>query len=255
MSPTDIWMLSNSGVKPQSGWQLSAGYYRQSDNGEYELSAEAYYKGMMDYLTYRSAAILVMNDELHKDVVGTQGRAWGLELQLRKLYGRLNGWINYTYSRTQLRQRKGGAQQPINGGRWFAADYDCPHNVKLVCNYKMTRRYSTSLNADYSTGRPYTAPVGIMPSETTGHYTVPLYSDRNALRMPDYFRVDWSFNVEPRHRLTALTHRWLTIGVYNLLGRRNAYSIFFEGSYSTITAYKLSVFGAPIPYINYNIRF
>ncbi|MBQ0058319.1 MAG: TonB-dependent receptor plug domain-containing protein, partial [Bacteroidales bacterium] len=255
MSPTDTWMLSNSAIKPQSGWQASAGYYLQFANGIYEFSAETYFKGMNNYLTYRGAAILVMNENLHKDVIGTKGRAYGIELQIRKLYGRLNGWLNYTYSRTELRQEGNGGQQPINGGRWFAADYDCPHNLKLVCNYKFTRRYSTSLNADYSTGRPFTAPIGIMPSESTGQYSVPIYSERNKLRMPDYFRMDWSFNIEPSHHLTALTHSWLTIGIYNVLGRRNAYSIYFEGNKYNIKGYKLSIFGAPIPYINYNIKF
>ena len=129
---------------------------------------------MKDYLTYRNAAILVMNDHLYEDVVGTSGRAYGIELQIRKFYGKLNGWLNYTYSRTELKQKNAMGQTPINQGRWFAADYDSPHNLKLVCNYKFTRRYSTSLNAEYSTGRPYTAPIGIMPSETTGDYSVPV---------------------------------------------------------------------------------
>lgn len=255
MSPTDIWMLSNDKVKPQSGWQATTGYYLQFGKGSYEFSAEAYYKGMKDYLTYRNAAILVMNDHLYEDVVGTSGRAYGIELQIRKFYGKLNGWLNYTYSRTELKQKNAMGQTPINQGRWFAADYDSPHNLKLVCNYKFTRRYSTSLNAEYSTGRPYTAPIGIMPSETTGDYSVPVYSDRNKLRMPDYFRLDWSFNIEPSHHLTASTHSWFTIGVYNLLGRRNAYSIYFESDRNNVRGYKLSVFGAPIPYINYNIKF
>lgn len=255
MSPTDTWILSNADIRPQRGWQLSAGYYWQPNKGDYELSAEAYYKGMNHYLTYRGAAILVMNDELEREVVGTEGRAYGLELQLRKLYGRLNGWLSYTYSHTQLRQRPDGQQSPINHGHWFWADYDSPHDVKLVCNFKFTRRYSTSLNVDYSTGRPFTAPIAIMPSETTGRYTVPVYSERNACRMPDYCRADWSFNIEPSHHLTNRTHSWLTIGVYNLLGRRNAYSIYFEGEQTWVRGYKMSIFGAPIPYVNYNIKF
>lgn len=254
MSPTDTWVLSNSKIKPQSGWQLSAGYYLQSDNKVYELSAEAYYKGMNNYQTYRNAAILVMNDELERDVVGTRGRAYGLELQLRKLYGRLNGWLSYTYSRTQLRQTHSDYQVPINDGRWFAADYDAPHDVKLVGNFKFTRRYSTSLNVDYSTGRPFTAPVAQMPTED-GYDVIPIYSDRNTMRMPDYFRVDWSFNIEPSHHLTALTHSWFTIGVYNVLGRRNAYSVYFETEGNEIKGHQLSIFGAPIPYVNYNVRF
>lgn len=254
MSPTDSWLLSNSEIKPQNGWQLSGGYYWRSDDMLYEASAETYYKGMDNYLTYRSAAQLIMNSELHKDVIGVEGRAYGLELQLRKLTGRFNGWISYTYSRTQLRQKDGNMETAINRGEWFSADYDVPHSLKVASNFKFTRRYSMSLNADYSTGRPFTGPIGQFYSTSLKSF-VPIYSDRNASRMPDYFRLDWSFNVEPSHHITAKTHRWFTMGVYNLLGRKNAYSIYYESERDHIQGYKLSIFGAPIPYINYNIKF
>ncbi len=254
MSPTDTWALTNSLIKPQQGWQVSAGYYWQSADKVYELSAETYYKGMDNYLTYRSAAQLVMNEALWQDVVGTQGRAYGVELQIRKLHGKLNGWLSYAYARTQLRQRAEKGMLAINDGAWFAADYDSPHQVKLVSNYKMTRRYSFSLNADYSTGRPFTAPTGIFYSEQTDSY-MPIYSERNGCRMPYYLRLDGSFNIEPSHHLTSLTHSWLTFGVYNMLGRKNAYSIYYKSTGSKVQGYKLSIFGAPIPYISYNIKF
>ena len=254
MSPTDTWALSNSQIKPQSGWQLSAGYYWQSPDKVYEASAETYYKGLDNYLTYRSAAQLVMNETLWKDVVGTQGHAYGIELQLRKLYGKLNGWVSYTYARTQLRQKAADGKLAINGGEWFPADYDSPHQFKLVGNYKITRRYSCSLNADYSSGRPFTAPVGKFYNDRTGGF-VPIYSDRNGCRMPYYLRLDGSFNIEPSHHLTNLTHSWLTVGVYNMLGRKNAYSIYYKTEGREVQGYKLSIFGAPIPYVTYNIKF
>ncbi len=254
MSPTDTWMLSNAKVKPQRGWQASAGYFWQSPSRDYELSAEVYYRGMDNYLTYRSGAQLVMNAHLEKDVVGMQGKAYGLELQLSKSAGKLNGWISYTYSRASLRQTKQNGAVLINNGAWYPAEYDSPHIIKLVGNYKFTRRYSTSVNIDYSTGRPYTAPVAQYYDHKLD-IIVPQYSARNRIRMPDYFRVDWSFNIEPSHHLTNQTRSWLTIGVYNLLGRKNAYSIYFRYDQKQIQGYKLSIFGAPIPYISYNIVF
>lgn len=254
MSPTDTWMLSNSMVKPQQGWQASLGYFWQSPSRDYELSAELYYKGMEDYLTYRSAAQLVMNPHLEQEVVGTQGKAYGLELQLTKPAGKLSGWISYTYSRAKLRQTKSDDSMLINDGAWFPVEYDSPHIFKLVGNYKFTRRYSMSLNADYSTGHPYTAPVA-QYYDHLQQIVVPQYSDRNQCRMLDYCRVDWSFNIEPSHHLTNLTRSWLTFGVYNLLGRKNAYSIYFKYDQKKIQGYKLSIFGAPIPYVSYNIKF
>lgn len=255
MSPTDTWTLSNANIKPQDGFQIAAGYYYQTPGHQYELSLEAYYKQMDNYLTYRSAGQLLMNENLENDVIGTQGKAYGVELQLRKPFGKLNGWVSYSYSRTLLRQREQvEGSTMINGGEWFAADHDRPHEIKLVGNYKFTQRYSFSFNADYSTGRPITIPAGQYYSFEQ-HRLMPFYTDRNGYRLPDYFRVDASFNIEPSHHLTNLTHHWLSVGVYNLLGRRNAYSIYYEVVGSQIQGYKLSIFGTPIPFVSYNVKF
>ncbi len=255
MSPTDTWTLSSSFIKPQDGFQIAAGYYYQTENHKYEVSVEAYYKQMNNYLTYRSAGQLVMNPNLEEDVLATRGRAYGIELQLRKPIGNLNGWISYSYSRTQLKQQDvANAQSVINGGDWFSAEYDRPHELKFVGNYKFTHRYSLSLNADYSTGRPTTIPVG-QYFDSQQNRLIPFYSDRNSYRLPDYFRMDASFNIEPSHHLTLLTHSWFSIGVYNLLGRRNAYSVYYQAHQGGIQGYKLSIFGAPIPFVSYNIKF
>lgn len=255
MSPTDTWTLSSSKIKPQTGFQVAGGYYFQTDNRKYEVTVEAYYKQMSNYLTYRSAGQLVMNPNLEEDVIATRGRAYGIELQLRKPLGKLNGWISYSYSRTKLQQQDlTGKKGIINDGNWFNAEYDRPHELKLVGNYKFTERYSLSMNADYSTGRPTTIPVGQFFDQQQNRL-IPFYSDRNGHRLPDYFRVDASFNIEPSHHLTLLTHSWFSIGVYNVFGRRNAYSVYYQAQKGGIQGYKLSIFGAPIPFVSYNIKF
>jgi outer membrane receptor protein involved in Fe transport len=254
MSPTDTWTLSNSKIKPQDGWQVAAGYYYQTHNAEYEINVEAYYKQMNNYLTYRSAGKLLMNPDLENDVVGVHGRAYGVELQLKKDVGMLTGWVSYSYSRTELQQDNAPSALAINGGEWFPAEYDRPHELKFVGNYKFTHRYSLSMNLDYSTGRATTIPAGQYYNYQQG-YLLPFYTKRNDYRMPDYFRVDASFNIEPSHHLTALTHSWFSIGCYNVLARKNAYSIYYLAQYGSIQGYKLSIFGAPIPFVSYNIKF
>lgn len=254
MSPTDTWTLSNSKIKPQDGWQVAAGYYYQTHNAEYELNVEAYYKQMNNYLTYRSAGQLLMNPDLENDVLGVRGRAYGVELQLKKDVGMLTGWVSYSYSRTELQQDDAPSTLAINGGKWFPAEYDRPHELKFVGNYKFTHRYSLSMNLDYSTGRPTTIPAGQYYNYQQGRL-LPFYTERNGYRMPDYFRVDASFNIEPSHHLTALTHSWISFGCYNVLARKNAYSIYYLAQYGSIQGYKLSIFGAPIPFVSYNIKF
>jgi outer membrane receptor protein involved in Fe transport len=83
------------------------------------------------------------------------------------------------------------------------------------------------------------------------------YSERNAYRIPDYFRTDVAFNIDPGHYLKAAFHTTITLGVYNVTGRKNPYSVFFKANsfYGETKGYLLSVFATQIPYINLNILF
>ncbi len=254
MSPTDIWKLSDRNIKPQNGWQLAMGLYAQTDNHQYEFALEGYYKHMNDYLNYRNSAILLMNHHLETDVISTKGRAAGVELQAKKPQGRLNGWISYCYSRTFLRHDDPRVALPVNGGDWFPTEYDRPHEVKAVLNYKFTERYSFSSNFDYSTGRPTTIPAGQYYDHSTGSMQ-PFYTNRNSFRLPDYMRWDLAFNIEPTHKVTAWLHTSFSIGVYNVTARKNAYSIYYVVEKGQIQGYKLSVFGTAIPYVAFNFRF
>jgi len=254
MSPTDTWKLSDTNIKPQNGWQLAAGAYYNTPGQALELSVEGYYKKLNDYLDYRSSAKLVMNHHLETDVINTEGYAYGVEFQVKKPSGKLNGWASYTYSRTFLRQNDPCIARPVNNGEWYPTEYDKPHDFKLVGNYKFTRRYSLSFNMDYSTGRPTTIPAGQYYDQGLKTMQV-YYTDRNSYRVPDYFRLDLAFNVEPSHHLTLLTHSSISFGIYNLTGRKNVYSIYYVSEKGKIQGYKMSIFGAPIPFVTYNIKF
>ncbi|MDR2912919.1 MAG: TonB-dependent receptor [Alistipes sp.] len=252
MSPTDTWKLSDGNIAPQRGVQYAAGLYKDFRDKFVELSLEVYYKTIDDYLDYRAGARLMMNPHLETDVVGTRGRAYGAELMVRRTEGKLNGWASYTYSRTELRQEDPRIALPVNGGSWYPADFDKPHELKIVGNYRFTHRLSVSFNADYATGRPITLPIAKY-NYAGGEYLY--YSERNTYRVPDYFRLDLSFNIEPSHHLTLLTHSMITFGVYNVTGRNNAHSVYFKQENGRIDGYKLSIFGVPIPYASYNIKF
>ena len=252
VSPTDSWRLTGDKIRPQSGWQAAAGFYRTEMEGTLDLSLEAYYKQVKHYIDYKSGAVLVMNENLADELVETENRAYGVELMAKKSLGKLNGWVSYTYSRSRLREMEDRGIETINGGRWYNAAYDKPHDVKVVANYKFTHRYSLSANLDYATGRPVTIPVG--------RYTYDggvrlVYSERNGYRIPDYFRLDLALIVEPGHYLKKLTHMSLTFGCYNVTGRKNPYSIFYTSDGYTVSGHMLSVFATQIPYVNFNLKF
>ena len=254
MSPTDTWKLSDTNIRPQKGWQVATGLFYNAPKRIWLASLETYYKRMTDYLDYRGGAKLLMNPHIETDVINTDGYAYGVELSLKKETGKLNGWVNYTYSRTFLRQNNELISNPINKGNWYPTDYDKPHDFKLTGNYKFTQRYSASLNVDYSTGRPTTIPAGKYYNQSLNSMQI-FYTDRNTYRIPDYFRVDLSFNIEAVHKLTLLTYSYVSFGVYNLTGRSNAYSIYYVPENGNIKGYKLSIFGTQIPFLTYNIRF
>ncbi len=254
VSPTDTWKLSDPNIKPQKGWQVAAGIYHETKNKKYELSAEVYYKHIDDYLNYRNSAVLLMNPHLETDVISTKGKAYGVELQVKKPVGKVNGWVSYTFSRSLLRQDDKGVKKPLNDGDWYPSEYDRPHEVKAVLNFKFTERYSFSSNFNYATGRPTTLPTGKYYNSYYQKF-MPYYSDRNTYRIPDYMRLDLAFNIEPTHKLTSFLHTSFSIGVYNALARRNAYNIYYTNEGDNIKGYRLSVFGTAIPYVSLNIKF
>ena len=252
MAPTDIWKLSDPNIKPQYGDQYSLGAYRNFKNNTIETSLEVYYRDINDYLDYKSGAVLIMNHHIETDVLETKGKAYGVELLIKKLTGKLNGWFSYTWSRTLLRQNNPNEGEIINNGQWYPADYDKPNDVTMVGNYRITHRVSFSLNATYSTGRPITLPIGIYSYAGSLR---PLYSDRNAYRIPYYFRTDWSMNIDGNHKIHQKLHSSWTFGVYNLTGRHNPYSVYYVAENGVVNGYKLSIFGSAIPFVNFNIRF
>ena len=248
VSPIDTWQLSTDRIRPQTGWQAAAGLYWTVANGTVDLTLEAYYKRTAHQLDYKSGATTLMNPHLADDLVETYGKAYGIEFMANKTSGKLTGWLSYSYSRSLLREMADRGVDTINGGDWYNAPHDKPHEVKLVSNYKFTHRFSLSANLDYSTGRPVTLPIG---TYRYGGDDRLAYSQRNTYRIPDYFRLDLAFNIDPGHYLRQFSHMSWTIGVYNVTARKNAYSVFFDGQ----EGYLLSVFACPIPYVNLNLKF
>ena len=144
------------------------------------------------------------------------------------------------------------SSETVNQGKWYPSSYDKPHAVNFISNYKFSRRFNFSLNMTYSTGRPITLPLA---KYDLGGNPRLYYSERNAFRIPDYFRVDASINLEGNHKVRKLAHSSWTLAVYNLTGRENAYSVYFTSKDNKISGYKMSIFGRPIPTITYNFKF
>ncbi|MBN7813830.1 TonB-dependent receptor [Algoriphagus pacificus] len=252
ISPTDSWKLSDSFIKPQIGGQGSVGYYQNFARNTLEFSTEVYYRYMNNLLDYRSGAKIVLNEDIEQDVLNSKGKAYGVELLLKKNTGLLKGSISYTYSRSLMKTSDEPSVEKINKGEYYSSNFDQPHHLVFVANYELSRRINTSLNLNYSTGRPITLPISKF--DYAGSERV-YFSERNAYRIPDYFRMDFSVNLEGNHKVNKPAHASWSFGVYNLLGRSNPYSVYYVPENGKLRGYQLSIFAKPIPFITYNFKF
>jgi len=251
-SPTDTWKLSDLNIKPQKANQFTLGLFKNVDNDTFEFSLEGYYKKSEDILDYKTGATLFLNEAIETEVLQGEGKAYGVEFLMKKNDGNLSGWVGYSYSKSLLKLDSEFNSERVNNGDYFPSNFDKPHEVSLVANYKLTKRYSFSTNLSYQTGRPITYPIGKF--NFNGVERV-VFSNRNEFRVPDYFRVDLGFNIEGNHKIKKFAHSFWNISVYNILGRNNPYSVFFVTEDKEIKAYKSSIFSIPIPTITYNFKF
>lgn len=252
ISPTDTWKLCDYYLKPQIGDQVAAGFYKVLFNNRYEVSAEVYYKVIRNMVDYKGGTNLIMNDNIEKDVINVKGKAYGMELVLRKTTGKIRYSMGYTYSRIFLKSLGTYDDEIINSGQWFPANFDKPHDLIVALNYLISRRFSITSDYVYSTGRPITFPVA---TYTMYNNELVHYSGRNKYRIPDYSRWDISFKISGNLRSHKIAHPSLTFSVYNLLGRQNVYSIYFKKEEEIMKGYKLSVFGQAIPTVTFSFDF
>jgi len=252
IAPTDIWKLSDTYLKPQIGDQISLGLYKNLKSNIIETSVEVYYKNIQNAVNFKNGAVLINNPNIETDIVNAQGNSYGAEFLIKKTAGKLNGWVSYTYSRSFVQINDPANATVVNRGSFFPTNYDKPHSFNFIGNYRLSHRFSVSVNVVYSTGRPITLPYTKYQIDGVDRW---YFSDRNAYRIPDYFRTDLSLNIDGNHKIKQLTHSSWTIAVYNITGRQNVYSIYFKNENGELRGYSLSVFGVPIPTVTYNCRF
>jgi hypothetical protein len=245
-NPTDQWIGSSYNIKPEIADQVSLGYFRNYADNKYEFSVETYYKSMQNQVDYKNGADIQTAKDVESELLYGKGRAYGLELYLKKKTGRFTGWLSYTLSRTE-RQIEG-----INDGNWYAARQDRTHDIAIVGMYQLSPKWSLASNFVYNTGSAVTFPSGKynVAGKTTFYYT-----ERNGYRMPDYHRLDISATYE-KPRKGKFQSSW-NFSVYNLYGRENAYTITFADSEtdpSKTVATQTSLFKW-VPSVTYNFKF
>jgi hypothetical protein len=245
-NPTDLWIPSSNNVKPEIADQESIGYFRNFKDNSYEFSVETYYKSMQNQIDYKNGAQLIANENVESQLLYGKGRAYGVELFLKKKVGKFTGWVSYTLSRTELKI------DGIDNDTWYPAKQDRTHDISLVGIYQASRKWTLSATWVYYTGNAVSFPSG--KYEVDGQ-TAFYYTERNGYRMPAYHRMDVAATMlGKKHK--RFESSW-TFSIYNVYGRENAYSIEFQNdpndpSKTQAVQYALFRF---VPSATYNFKF
>ncbi len=273
-TPIDVWQPSTNNIKPQQGDQWALGYFRNFNNNAIETSAEVYYKRTRNQVDYIDGADLFINTLLEADVLTGSGRAYGLELYVKKNTGRINGWASYTLGRSEL--KIDGINIGLNKegikGQWYPTRFDQTHNLKIVSNYQLNERKSFSAIFSYITGTPTTYPTDRI---NVAGFVIPVNDgSRNNVRISNYSRLDVSYTIEYNKISKKGNPRSssLVFSIYNVLNRKNAFAVNFlqdntRVGYQEINnlnvpnqavktrAFETSILAALLPSITYNFKF
>ena len=230
--PTDLWVPSTERVRPQQSAQVALGVARLLNDGRLELSLEGFYKRMKHLIDYKEGANYVNAafSSWQDKVVSGRGTSYGAELFLQKKSGRTSGWLGYTLSWATR------TFEDLNDGETFPYRYDHRHDLSLVVTQRLNRSVRVSLNWIYGTGQALTLPVGQQVSDY-GVYSFltfpgvndwgnhPVLSQRNAVRMPAYHRLDVAIHL---HKQLRWASQRISVGVFNAYNRRNPFSLTAE---------------------------
>ena len=252
ISPTDIWKLSDPYIEPQIVDQYSIGLFKNFRENSWETSIEGYYKNILNIVEYKDGANLILKDNLETELLSGIGQAYGVELFIKKKKGDLTGWLSYTYSRS-LRQVEGAFPiTNVNNGEWYPSNFDKPHDGTGVINYKFNQLISFSAIFTYSTGRAITVPSAKFNYDGLD---IAYFDNRNQARAPDYHRLDLSLSFAFPAKKKLMQGEWV-IAIYNVYGRKNAYSVFFDDVQGAPPqAFQLAVLGVPFPSVSYTVKF
>ena len=253
-TPLDVWAPSDRYLKPQLLDQVALGYFQNLKNDQFSLEVETFFKKIKNRVDYIDGANLIANETIERVVLSGRARAYGLEVLFRKNSGRFKGWLSYTLSRTE-QQVKGRTptETGINNGEWYKTGFDKMHNLAVVANYKLTKKWRFSANFTFQTGQPVTFPNGQYAYEGI---TVPNFTARNESNLPSYHHLDISATLTPTKNKGRKWQAEWVFGIYNVYNRQNAASITFRQNKETGAneALRLSIFGI-VPSATYNFKF
>lgn len=257
--PIDRWKVSDTYVQPQVTDQFSLGYFRNFLDNSFETSLEVFYKNIENLSDYRSGVNFLLLEKMETALLQGKGRSYGLEVLVRKNTGRLNGWLTYTYSKSEILVNSPYPEDAVFSGSYYPTNFNRPHVLNVIANYRFNGRITFSANFTFSSGRPVTY---AQDKFYVGNVYVPSFVNRNRNKIPDYHRLDLGMTIEPKRRPDLRWESRWTFSLYNAYARKNPYSVFFQTQNNNkfqvsnrVNAFRLAVIGTIVPAMTYEFKF
>ena len=221
--PIDLWVPITKNIRPVTADQYSLGLYYNGLPG-WEFSVEGYWKDMHNVLEYKDGVSFMASSQSWEDnVVMGDGRAYGVEVFIQKTIGKTTGWLGYTLAKSDRVFSNG----LINNGERYPYRYDRRHNISLVVNQQLGKKWDLSAVWTFATGGTTTIPeresIVMLPD---GTFTQIDYAPhRNNYRLPPSHRLNIGVNYHKRLRRGESI--W-NFGVYNAYNRLNPNFVYYK---------------------------
>ncbi|MDX1636829.1 MAG: TonB-dependent receptor [Balneolaceae bacterium] len=252
----DTWLTTDEGVEPSFGDQFVVGAKTQPWEG-YGLDFEMYYRTMEDLFDLNPFVPDVAGLDYPELFRFGTGYAYGAEVMFERQVGRLTGFLGYTFSVS--RRKYPGFNTPIGQpqeSRFFPPKYDRKHDINVVLNYRLSRRWQASAVFNYATGQAYTKPVGRtvafdFPTESQPIDAL-IIGKVNASRLPAYHRLDVGFT--RNGSFLGLADAQWQLQLINVYSRRNIWFYNFNVEENPIEREEVSMLPI-LPNISYTVNF
>lgn len=214
----EVWLPSSVNIQPQKSDQVSLGYSTFFKKIGVDVNIEGYYKYMQNQIDYEYHAQMLLNPFLEGELRFGHARSCGIEIMLRKETGKFSGWAGYALSRTTKKIHG------IYRNTEYPAFNDRTHDFSVFLSYRFLKRLTLSATWVYYTGAAFSTPSSFYYYQG---YSVPVYRSKNNDRLPPYHRMDVNLNFRLNREGAGFKHS-LTLAFYNLYGRKNPISIYFN---------------------------
>lgn len=227
--PSDLWVPATREFGPSTSGQVAAQLTYQLGN-DWNLVGAVYSRTIRNLANFTEDGI-----NWRQNLSAGAGEAKGLELTLNRTRGKFSGWGSYTYASSTR-----DFDDLINLGRPFNFRYSRRHSFKSLLRYQSGRNVSLTAHFRFGSGGYYSLSEVTLqladPAEpdNTDPIIIDITQEKNGIQLPANHRLDVNAHFSFGSSNNPLISHNLSLGIYNVYGRRNPILYEVESNYIVV---------------------